>query len=50
LLSHADRCAWKLHDIDVLNDNASIEICDAFHSLDRLYVDQGKYVEAKKMY
>ena len=50
LLSHADWCAWELHDIDVLNDNAFTEICDAFHSLDRLYADQNKHVEAKKMY
>ncbi len=45
-----ERWVQQMHEFDVPNRPGSVEASDAFHNLDVLYADQGKPIEAEKMY
>ncbi|KAL8789524.1 MAG: hypothetical protein Q9213_001137 [Squamulea squamosa] len=50
LLPHVDQCVQRIDDMKGLHRLESTEAVDALHSLGILYADQGKHVEAEKMY
>ena len=50
LLPHANRCVQQYHTAEEYDGIEDEDSFDAFHSLDTLYVDQGKLAEAEEMY
>jgi len=50
LLPHADRCVRHMANLDVLDQLRSVDASYALYNLGLLCVDQGKHVEAEKMY
>ena len=50
LLPHASRCVQQLSGVNVADVDKNQDSDDAFHNLGLFYADQGKMVEAEKMY
>ena len=50
LFSHANRCVQQYHSAEQYDKTNDEEFSDAFHNLNRLYKDQSKLTETKKMY
>ena len=50
LIPHADRCTQRLYQLDPANAIEYSKSNHAFHGLGSLFLDQGKMVEAEKMY
>ncbi len=50
LLPHANRCVQQLSGVNVADVDEDKNSNVAFHNLGLLYADQGKMVEAEKMY
>lgn len=50
LIPHAEHCTRQSHHIGIGDTTEYSESNDAFHNLGVLYADQGKLVEAEKMY
>lgn len=50
LLPHASRCVQQLSGVNVVDVDKNQDSDDAFHNLGLLYADQGKMIEAEKMY
>lgn len=50
LLPHVNRCVQHIDDLEGLHRLESTEAVDALHSLGILYANQGKHVEAERIY